>query len=58
MGLFSGRPMYLYFSNIFETNGLNLLRADCSEPRDVPAFTIDPALQPTSCLSSAPVASR
>ena len=27
---------------------------DCSDDGDVPAFTIDPALQPTSCLSSPP----
>jgi hypothetical protein len=54
VGLFSGRPIYLYFSNIFETNGVNLRHVDCSEAGDVPAFTIDPALQPTSCLSSAP----
>jgi hypothetical protein len=54
VGLFSGRPIYLYFSNIFESNGVNLFRVDCSGDGDVPAFTIDPALQPTGCLSSAP----
>ena len=55
VGLFSGRPIYLYFSNIFETNGVNLFHTECSDSGDVPAFTIDPALQPTTCLSSAPV---
>ena len=55
VGLFSGRPIYLYFSNIFETNGVNLSHTECGEPGDIPAFTIDPALQPTTCLSSAPV---
>jgi hypothetical protein len=54
VGLFSGRPIYLYFSNIFETNGVNLFHVDCRDDGDVPAFTIDPALQPTTCLSSAP----
>jgi hypothetical protein len=53
VGLFSGRPMYLYFSNIFETTGLDWLRAQCG-PGDMPAFTTDPALQPTSCASSTP----
>lgn len=53
-GLFSGRPIYLYFSNIFETNGINLLRIDCRGEGDVPGFAIEPALQPTSCLSSPP----
>ncbi len=50
IGLFSGRPMYLYFSNIFETTGLDWLRLDCIGT-DAPAFTIDPARQPTSCPS-------
>ena len=52
-GLFSGRPMFLYFSNVFETTGLDWLRADCGGA-DVPAFTIDPAHQPTSCVTSSP----
>ena len=54
VGLFSGRPMFLYFSNIFETTGLDWLQANC-RPGDLPAFTIDPALQPTSCPSSPPI---
>jgi hypothetical protein len=54
VGLFSGRPIYLYFSNVFETNGVNLFHVDCRDDGDVPAFTIDPGLQPTNCLSSAP----
>jgi hypothetical protein len=48
-GLFSGRPMFLYFSNVFETTGLGWLRANCG-PDEVPAFTIDPARQPTGCI--------
>jgi hypothetical protein len=42
--------MYLYFSNIFETTGLDWQRVAC-EGADVPAFTIDPAQQPTECVS-------
>jgi len=53
VGLFSGRPMFLYFSNVFETTGLDWFRAACG-PGDVPAFTIDPARQPTNCISSSP----
>jgi hypothetical protein len=52
-GLFSGRPMYLYFSNVFETTGLDWLTVAC-EGSDVPAFTIDPASQPTTCAGSRP----
>ncbi|HUR06458.1 MAG TPA: TonB-dependent receptor, partial [Nonomuraea sp.] len=51
VGLFSGRPMFLYFSNVFETTGLTWLRAEC-RGSDVPTFTADPAQQPTSCLSA------
>jgi len=47
-GLFAGRPMYLYFSNTYETTGLDWLRATCGGA-DVPAFTVDPARQPTDC---------
>lgn len=53
VGLFSGQPMFLYFSNVFETTGLDWLRAACGGA-DVPAFTIDPERQPTSCVSSSP----
>ena len=35
-GLFSGRPIYLYFSNIFETNGVNLFHMTAARTRDVP----------------------
>ena len=52
-GLFSGRPMYLYFSNVFETTGLDWLRAVCGGA-DVPAFTVDPAHQPTTCGNPVP----
>jgi hypothetical protein len=57
VGLFSGRPMFLYFSNVFETTGLDWLRVGCSEG-DTPAFTIDPAHQPTSCLQRPPIPSE
>ena len=40
--------MYLYFSNTYETTGLDWLRATCGGA-DVPAFTVDPARQPTDC---------
>jgi hypothetical protein len=53
VGLFSGRPMFLYFRNVFETTGLDWLHAACAGD-EVPAFTIDPARQPTSCVSSEP----
>lgn len=60
-GLFSGRPIYLYFSNVYESTGLETLFLSCFGADDVPAFTsLDPALQPTTCASGesgAPVVS-
>ena len=50
VGLFSGRPIYLYFSNAFETTGLDWQRVEC-EGADAPAFTVDPDSQPTNCVS-------
>ena len=51
VGLFSGRPMFLYFSNVFETTGLDWLRAACA-PDEVPAFTIDPGAPADQLRSS------
>lgn len=52
-GLFSGRPIYLYFSNVYESTGLETLFLNCAFA-DVPAFTsLDPADQPAACASGA-----
>jgi hypothetical protein len=54
VGLFSGRPIYLFFSNVYESTGLEKLVLNCFPP-DVPAFTsLDPAAQPTTCASGSP----
>lgn len=53
VGIFSGRPVYLYFSNIFETTGLNWLRITCGGAA-TPAITLDPDNQPTSCVGQGP----
>jgi hypothetical protein len=51
-GLFSGRPIYLYFSNVYESTGLETTELVCAD--DVPAFTsLDLDDQPTTCASSA-----
>lgn len=54
-GLFSGRPIYLYFSNAYEATGLDFLRVDCTG-NQVPRITLDPNQQPTHCVSGAPTA--
>jgi Carboxypeptidase regulatory-like domain len=51
VGLFSGRPMYLYFSNVFETTGLDWRTVEC-RGSELPAFTVDPASQPTTCAAT------
>ena len=52
-GLFSGRPIYLYFSNAYEGTGLDFLRLDCRGDQ-VPAITLDPNNQPRSCRNNVP----
>jgi Carboxypeptidase regulatory-like domain/TonB dependent receptor len=52
-GLFSGRPIYLYFSNAYESTGLETLELLCAGA-DAPAITsLDLDDQPTTCGSGA-----
>ena len=52
-GLFSGRPMYLYFSNVFETTGLDWLRVDLSGERTCQRSpSIRPTSRPPACRAS------
>ena len=44
LGLFSGRPAYQWFRNVYARTGAQML---ICEGEDVPAFTLDPARQPT-----------
>ena len=53
LGLFAGSPAYQWFRNVYARNGVLLL--DCGG-NAVPAFTLDPATQPTECAdTSAPL---
>ncbi len=47
-GYFSGRPPYVWLSNAFVGTGLEQQTLTCTGA-NVPAFTPDPASQPTSC---------
>ena len=51
LGLFSGRPAYHWFNSVYQGTGLEDLELECFGS-DVPAFTADPANQPTSCPSA------
>ena len=48
VGLFSGRPAYHWISSVYGNTGLDASTLFCAGS-DVPAFTLDPAGQPTTC---------
>jgi hypothetical protein len=53
LGIFSGRPPYVWVSNAYAINGLSQVQLTCGPgtfpPSPVPTFTPDPKLQPTDC---------
>ena len=51
LGLFAGRPAYQWFRNVYARTGAR--RLFC-EGDVVPAFTLDPARQPTECAIGSP----
>jgi outer membrane receptor protein involved in Fe transport len=52
VGYFTGRPPYVWLSNAFVNTGLEQVQLTCTGT-DVPAFTVDPAAQPSACASGA-----
>jgi TonB dependent receptor. len=48
VGLFAGRPAYIWFREAFFNTGSQQLSLVC-QGNDVPAFTLDAARQPTQC---------
>src|SRR5262245_8063011 len=53
VGLFAGRPAFQWFRNVYRTNGALTHRIFCEEGA-VPAFTLDPANQPSACAAPSP----
>ncbi|MFN2546581.1 MAG: carboxypeptidase regulatory-like domain-containing protein [Myxococcales bacterium] len=49
IGIFSGRPPYVWVSNAYTVNGLSQVELDCTAATGLPAFTVDPAKQPSDC---------
>ncbi len=49
VGLFAGRPPYVWLSNAYSINGLSQVQVTCSGATGVPKFTADPNAQPYSC---------
>jgi hypothetical protein len=50
VGIFSGRPPYVWLSNAYSINGLSQVELTCTAATGVPAFTPDPKAQPSDCL--------
>ena len=48
IGLFAGRPAYIWFREAHFNTGLQRLQLICTG-EETPAFTLDPAAQPTGC---------
>jgi hypothetical protein len=49
VGVFTGRPPYVWVSNAYIGNGLSQIELSCSGMTGVPVFTPDPDAQPTDC---------
>jgi hypothetical protein len=57
VGVFTGRPAYVWVSNAFSNTGMEQATLTCSAAGTVPAFTVDESHQPTACVGGgAPVA--
>jgi hypothetical protein len=57
VGLFAGRPPYFWVAEVYRGTGLGSLQLQCFGP-DVPAFTLDPANQPSTCANFQPPVPR
>ena len=52
VGLFGGRPAYVWLSNAYGNTGMEQTQLQCKGVQ-VPVFTLDPDNQPTACAASA-----
>jgi hypothetical protein len=50
VGIFTGRPPYVWVSNAYVVNGLAQVQLTCAGATGVPAFTVDPDNQPSDCM--------
>ena len=53
VGLFSGRPPYVWMSNAFTGTGLEQTTLTCSTAGTIPAFTVDVTALPQQCAGAA-----
>jgi hypothetical protein len=57
VGYFAGPPPYAWYRNVYGTAGVRSHHLDCVDS-EVPAFTLDPAHQPTACSTTTSTAGR
>jgi hypothetical protein len=57
VGYFAGPPPYVWYRNVYGTAGIRSHHLDCVD-NEVPAFTLDPAEQPTACTTTTSTAGR
>jgi outer membrane receptor protein involved in Fe transport len=58
VGVFSGRPPYVWVSNAYSINGLTQIEVTCTSANGIPAFTPDPNAQPSNCLRPVAVSNQ
>jgi hypothetical protein len=49
VGIFTGRPAYVWVSNAYSNTGMEQATLTCSTAATMPTFTVDPDNQPTQC---------
>jgi outer membrane receptor protein involved in Fe transport len=54
VGIFSGRPPYVWLSNAFTNTGKEQVVLICTGPASTPTFTVDPASLPQACATGGP----
>jgi len=54
VGVFTGRPAYVWVSNAFSNTGMEQATLTCNPADTLPVFTVDPNNQPTQCGGSKP----
>jgi hypothetical protein len=56
IGIFSGRPPYVWLANSFTNTGADFIQVTCNGAAAIPVFTVDPGTQPAACRNATPSA--
>jgi outer membrane receptor protein involved in Fe transport len=52
-GLFAGRPLYVWISNLYGNTGVDYINFRCATQATSPTFVANPTAQPTACVGDA-----